>query len=273
MKTVKLCNLAQPSPTLCEELCKQQVAIGPNTSIGGNCYFNGPVMFFQECYLYSIKMDAYSYANQRANIQHSSIGRYCSIGTYCEVGMPYHNYKAFSSSTVFSKHSAFQVFSGPISYNPQWIAAKDNILSNHVTIEHDVWVGSHVNIPSDVTISTGAVIGAGAVVKRDVPPYAIIDHTGKHIKNRFSDEVIADLLASQWWLYDIPRMLSQGMIDPSFQESPQGLLELMRNSDTSQWLRIEDNWQVLLLFSAEQAMLTPIDPRTDQRFSQVNLPD
>lgn len=42
-----------------------------------------------------------------------------------------------------------------------------------VTIEDDVWVGARVIILPGITISKGAIIGAGAVVTKDVPSYAI----------------------------------------------------------------------------------------------------
>jgi acetyltransferase-like isoleucine patch superfamily enzyme len=42
-----------------------------------------------------------------------------------------------------------------------------------ITIGNNVWIGSHVTIVDGVNIGTGAVIAAGAVVNRDVPPYAI----------------------------------------------------------------------------------------------------
>lgn len=43
-----------------------------------------------------------------------------------------------------------------------------------IKIENDVWVGTNVIILKGVTISEGAIIGAGAVVKKDVPPYSIV---------------------------------------------------------------------------------------------------
>lgn len=43
-----------------------------------------------------------------------------------------------------------------------------------VTIEDDVWIGTRAIILSGVTVGRGAIVGAGAVVTRDVPPYAVV---------------------------------------------------------------------------------------------------
>ncbi len=43
-----------------------------------------------------------------------------------------------------------------------------------IVIEDDVWIGTHTIILTDVTIHKGAIIGAGAVVTKDVEPYAIV---------------------------------------------------------------------------------------------------
>ena len=43
-----------------------------------------------------------------------------------------------------------------------------------VTIDDDVWVGGGAIILPGVTIGRGAIIAAGAVVNKDVPPYAIV---------------------------------------------------------------------------------------------------
>lgn len=42
-----------------------------------------------------------------------------------------------------------------------------------IVIEDDVWIGSRVNITAGVHIGTGCVIGAGAVVTKDIPPYSV----------------------------------------------------------------------------------------------------
>lgn len=55
-----------------------------------------------------------------------------------------------------------------------------------VVIENDVWGGANATILKGVTIGTGSVISAGAVVTKDVPPYSIVGGVpAKVIKMRF----------------------------------------------------------------------------------------
>lgn len=69
-----------------------------------------------------------------------------------------------------------------------------------IIIGNDVWIGYEAVILSGVTIGDGAIIGARAVVTRDVPPYTIVGGVpAKAIKKRFSEATIAFLLRLQWW--------------------------------------------------------------------------
>ena len=68
------------------------------------------------------------------------------------------------------------------------------------TIGNDVWMGHGSTILGGVTVGDGAVIGAKAVVGRDVPPYGIVaGNPGKVVRKRFTEVQIAALLKLQWW--------------------------------------------------------------------------
>ena len=72
-----------------------------------------------------------------------------------------------------------------------------------VAIGHDVWLGSQCMVLSGVTIGTGAVVAARAIVTRDVPPYAIVaGNPAKVLRLRFDEDRVAALLATRWW--DLP---------------------------------------------------------------------
>lgn len=61
-----------------------------------------------------------------------------------------------------------------------------------------------VFICGGVEISDGAIVLAGAVVTKDVPPYAIVGGVpAKVIRFRYDEETIQFLLHIKWWNNDI----------------------------------------------------------------------
>jgi acetyltransferase-like isoleucine patch superfamily enzyme len=69
-----------------------------------------------------------------------------------------------------------------------------------ITIGNDVWIGSHAIVLSGVKINDGAVIGAGSVVTKDIPAYAIAaGNPAKIVGYRFSEEIINKLMKIRWW--------------------------------------------------------------------------
>jgi acetyltransferase-like isoleucine patch superfamily enzyme len=86
-----------------------------------------------------------------------------------------------------------------------------NIPSNKkIMIGNDVWIGANAILLPGITIGDGAVIGAGAVVTKDVPPYAIVGGVpAKLIRYRFSPDEIEILLRVKWWNWDIADIRSK----------------------------------------------------------------
>jgi len=151
------------------------------------------------------KIGSFSYVESRTTIfPGTTIGRYCSIGKGCQVGVIAHPVDWLSTSPFqynfayhfpdYAKDFKERVFQRPM----------------ETTIGNDVWVGSMAIIKRGVTISDGAIIAAGAVVTKDVPPYAIVGGVpAKVIRYRFSQAVIDELLDIQWW--NLPYKLLSGI--------------------------------------------------------------
>lgn len=74
----------------------------------------------------------------------------------------------------------------------------------NIEIGHDVWIGYQATLMPGVTVGSGAIIGAHAVVSRDVPPYAIVaGNPARVVRFRFDEETIASLLEIAWWDWPI----------------------------------------------------------------------
>lgn len=107
------------------------------------------------------------------------IGNYCSIGPEC-VFMTGGEHRYDGVSTY-----PFRVKLG--------LCDNESVTRGPIVLEDDVWVGFRSTIMSGVTIGRGAVVAAGAVVTKDVPPYAIVGGVpAKVIKYRFPETVIAE---------------------------------------------------------------------------------
>ena len=86
-------------------------------------------------------------------------------------------------------------------YYPEWSTIEGHpATKGDVAIGNDVWIGREALILSGVTIGHGAVVGARALVAKDVAPYSIVGgNPARHIRFRFSEESIAELMRIAWW--------------------------------------------------------------------------
>lgn len=136
----------------------------------------------------------YSYLGEGSDIVFSSIGKFCSIAKCCTIGGASHKLDAVSTSPLFIKGR--NIFNRNFAYI-------DFIAEKKTTIGDDVWIGNHAIVLQGRTVGTGAVIGAGSVVTKDVPPYAIIaGNPGHIIRYRFEEHIIKALLETKWWEAD-----------------------------------------------------------------------
>lgn len=91
------------------------------------------------------------------------------------------------------------------------------VLRGNTVVGNDVWIGARALIMSGVNIGNGAVVAAGSVVTKDVPPYAIVGgNPAKIIRYRFDASVIDKLQQIAWWDWpddkiqaELPSLLSE----------------------------------------------------------------
>ena len=86
-----------------------------------------------------------------------------------------------------------------------------------IIVGNDVWFGINSVVLSGVTIGDGAIIGYGALVTKNVPPYAIVvGIPAKVIRYRFNEAQIKALLNIKWWNWpeDKVRKISPNLMSP-----------------------------------------------------------
>lgn len=149
-----------------------------------NDFVNAPVDFQKNNVLYHYPV----------NHDRLQIGKFCSIACGARFLFTSANHTLQSLSTY-----PFPIFFEEWGLNVSNIAsAWDN--RGDIVIGNDVWIGYEAVILSGVTIGDGAIIGARAVVTKDVSPYTIVGGIpAKPIRKRFDEKTISDLQALQWW--------------------------------------------------------------------------
>lgn len=140
------------------------------------------------------------------------IGRFCAIAGGIQTGQVEHPTDMLSPHAMFSGDwsRTWPEIADYYSENAAEVArarAAERRFSQgfaKIAVGNDVWIGYGALIRRGVSIGDGAVIGARAVVTRDVPPYTIVAGVpAVPIRRRFPDDVIARLLALRWWDYGL----------------------------------------------------------------------
>lgn len=129
------------------------------------------------------------------------IGKFCSIACGAKFLFNSANHTLDSLST-YTFPIFFEEWGLPVEDIPR---AWDN--KGDIVIGNDVWIGYEAVVMAGVTIGDGAIIGARAVVTKDVPPYTIVGGVpAKPIRKRFDDETIERRLDLKWWDWPIEKI-------------------------------------------------------------------
>lgn len=172
----------------------KSIVDAPNVEVGDFSYYDDPQepeRFLEKCVLHH-----YDFMGDRL-----VIGRYVAIAA----GVQFIMNGANHAMTGFSSFP-FQIFGGAWqdAFDPATIF---DHLKGDTVVGHDVWLGHEAAIMPGVTIGSGAIVAARSVVARDVPPFAVVaGNPARVVRMRFSDDVIADLLAIAWWNWPVEQV-------------------------------------------------------------------
>ena len=171
-----------------------------NVAVGEYSYYDDvadPLGFFERNIRYN-----HGFSGARL-----TIGRYCALASGTTFVMPDANH-AMEGATTYP----FPIFGGdwaerlPVHELPVPVRGD-------TVVGHDVWFGYESLVMPGVTIGSGAVIGARAVVTRDVPPYAVVaGNPARIVHRRYDDATVARLLDLAWWDWP-PERVAAAILD------------------------------------------------------------
>lgn len=127
----------------------------------------------------------------------NKIGSFTSISFGVKIGLINHPLEYISTSPVF------------YAKRRGWVTENcfNELKNGLVEIGNDVLISANAIVLSGVKIGDGAIVAAGAVVDKDVPPFAIVGGVpAKIIRYRFSEDLIDKIKSSSWWSYDDERL-------------------------------------------------------------------
>jgi phosphonate metabolism protein (transferase hexapeptide repeat family) len=173
----------------------------------------------------------YSYAVNDCEIVYADIGKFVSIGAL--VGINPANHPLERAAQAHFTYRSWQYFEDVADE----VAEFDRRRAQRVTIGHDAWIGRAAIVLPGRSIGNGAVVGAGAVVTKDVAPYTIVaGNPARVIRRRFSQEIAERLTRLSWW--DWPHAVLRRAV-PDFRAlSVEDFLERWEREITEGRLRI-----------------------------------
>ena len=129
----------------------------------------------------------YNFIGRFTTITNAKIGNYCSIAPFVTIGPGEHDLNSVSTSERINAYKE----------------NRKSLICGDIIIGNDVWIGTNVVVLRNVHVGDGAVLAAGAVVNKDVPPYAIVGGVPARIiryRNMLENEKLIKEI--NWWNYE-----------------------------------------------------------------------
>lgn len=145
------------------------------------------------CILDSSHIGRYCRVQINTKVAFADVGNFSAIGRDSVIGLGQHPTIYLTTNSIFYKKGSW-------GFHDDWCKEIEFEENARISIGNDVWVGRNTMILDGVTIGDGAIVAAGSVVTKDVPPFAVVGGVpAKVIKYRFPPEMIERLLEIKWW--------------------------------------------------------------------------
>lgn len=157
------------------------------------------------------------------NVKQAHKGVKLVIGNYCSIAPNVQIFLGGMHRTDWVSTYPFPAFFKNAQHIQDYAISKGD-----VTIGNDVWICQNATILSGVNIGDGAVVASGALVTKDVPPYAIVGgNPAKLIRWRFDERTREVLRASAWW--DWPEKEILNVIDKICSDNIEDFLSYVKS--------------------------------------------
>lgn len=139
----------------------------------------------------------YSYCDRYCDIANTSVGKFSNIASFVRIGATDHPLdRAALHHFMYRSADLWD----DAEHDTEFFAHRR---SRRASIGHDTWLGHGAQIKPEVTVGHGAVVASGAIVTKDVEPYAIVAGTPAKMLRRRQPPAIAErLMALGWWDWD-----------------------------------------------------------------------
>lgn len=154
----------------------------------------------QGCQILDSALDDWSYAMEGVDIFNAAVGKFANIAARVRINPTNH-------PTWRATQHHFTYRSAAHHMGPDDAEIFEWRLRQRITIGPDVWIGHGAILLPGVSVGTGAAIGAGSVVTKPVPAYAIVaGNPARVIRRRVEPEIAAALLRIAWWDWSKERL-------------------------------------------------------------------
>ena len=151
--------------------------------------------------LRDVTVGDFTYIERFSECIYTDIGKFCSIASNVRINALEHPMERLTTHKVSYRPNEYFKFIG---LDQSFRERRQN---RRVSVGHDVWIGHGAVVLPGRSIGHGAVVGANAVVTKDVPPYAIVaGNPARFIRHRFEPEIAARVIALGWWDWSVERI-------------------------------------------------------------------